>query len=189
MRGTRVAVSILLCLSVLHASGNACAQNVKTTFDKFVDFTKYRKYTWGQNYLLTQQTKDVQERINRAIVDSINRTLQAGGFVEDDANPDFRITYSAGGQVNADVGAQRYLYAADMQNYYWGGDLTGISSTVWVSSLAKLHITVTDAATKQNLWQASASQKIHDPTKFGNNLRANVEKFIQKTMQSFPPKK
>lgn len=188
MRATRAAVTFLLCLSVLHLLGNACAQNVKTTSDKSVDFSKYKKYTWGQNYLLTQQTKDVQERINRAIVDSINRTLQAGGFVEDDANPDFRITYSAGGQANADVGAQRYLYAADMQNYYWG-DLTGISSTVWVSSLAKLQITVTDAAKKKDLWQATATQKIHDPTKFGNNLRANVDKFIQKTMKNFPPKK
>src|SRR5271156_2485329 len=107
MRGARVAVNFLLCLGVLHTLGNALAQDVKATSDKSVDFAKYKKYTWGQNYLLTQQTKDVQERINRAIVDSINRALQAAGFVEDDANPDFRITYSAGGQVNADVGAQR----------------------------------------------------------------------------------
>lgn len=67
--------------------------------------------------------------------------------------------------------------------------MTGISSDVWVSSLAKLQITVTDAATKANLWQATASQKIHEPKKFVNNLQQNVDKFIQKTMKSFPPKK
>jgi hypothetical protein len=185
---TTVAVTFLLCVSVSHASGSVPAQSVKTTSDKSVNFTKYKKYTWGPNYLLTQQTKDVQERINRAIVDSINRNLRAGGFVEDDANPDFRITYEAGGQPKADVGAQRYLYDADMVNYYWGGDLTGMSSAVWVSSLAKMQITVTDAATKQNLWQSTASMKIRDPTKFGNNLHENVDKFIQKTMKSFPPR-
>jgi hypothetical protein len=189
MRATRVAVTFLLGLSVLQLSGNVLAQNVKTTSDQSVDFTKYKKYTWGPNYLLTQQTKDVQERINRAIVDSINRTLRAGGFVEDDKNPEFTITYEAGGQPKVDVGAQRYLYDADMVNYYWGGDLTGMSSAVWVSSLAKMQITVTDAATKQNLWQATASMKIRDRTKFGNNLHENVDKFIQKTMKSFPPKK
>jgi len=189
MSGRQLAIIFLLCVGLVYPLGGAVAQNVKATFDKSANFSKYKKYTWGSNYLLTQQTKDVQERINMAIVDSINRNLQAGGFVEDDKDPDFRITYEAGGMPKTDVGAQRYLYAADMQNYYWGGSLTGISSDVWVSSLAKMEISVTDAATKTNLWQATASQKIHDPKKFGNNLQQNVDKFIQKTMKSFPPNK
>lgn len=187
LRERRLAV-FLFFVCVLHPSVNAAAQNVKFTFDKSVDFTKYKKYTWGSNYLLTLQPKDVQERINMAIVDSINRNLRAAGFVEDDSNPDFKVTYEAGGQPQADVGAQRPLYASDMVGYYWG-NLSGISSDVWVSSLAKLKITVTDAATKSNLWQATASKKIHDPMKFTNNLQENVDKAIQKTMKSFPPKK
>jgi hypothetical protein len=73
-------------------------------------------------------------------------------------------------------------------NWSWG-NLGGISSDVWVYSLAKMQITVTDAATKSQLWQATASQKIRDTNKFGNNLKENVDKFIQKTMKSFPPKK
>jgi len=75
-----------------------------------------------------------------------------------------------------------------MINYTWG-NFGGISSDAWVYSLAKLQITVTDAATKSNLWQAMASQKIRDPVKFGDKLKENVDKFIQKTMKSFPPKK
>jgi hypothetical protein len=181
-------VVFLLCFGVLHTPGNAVAQDVKSTFDKSADFTKYKKYTWGSNYLLTQQPKDVQERINMAIVDSINRNLQARGFVEDDKNPDIRVTYEAGGQPQADVGAQRPLYASDMGGYYWG-DLSGISSDVWISSLAKVKITVTDAATKRTLWEATASKRIHDPLKFKNKLQENVDKFTQKTMKGFPPKK
>ena len=186
MLGRRLAVTFLLC-GVLHPSDGAVAQDVKSTFDKSVDFNKYRKYAWGSNYLFTQQTPEVQERINMAIIDSINRTLQADGFVEDDENPDFRIRYESGGLAKADVGAQRELHAAEMVGYSWG-NLKGISSDAWVYSLAKLQLTVTDAATKNTLWQSMASQKI-DPIKFGNNLKANVDKFIQKTMKSFPPKK
>jgi len=178
----------LFCFGVLHTPGNTAAQDVKSTFDKSVDFTTYKKYTWGSNYLLTQQPKDVQEHINMAIVDSINRNLQARGFVEDDKSPDFRVTYEAGGQSQADVGAQRPLYASDMVGYYWG-DLSGISSDVWISSLAKVKITVTDAATQRTLWEATASKRIHDPMKFKNKLQENVDKFIQKTMKGFPPKK
>ena len=188
MSGKRLAVAFLLCVTVLYPRESAVAQNVKSTFDKSVDFKKYKKYTWGSNYLLTRQTKEDQERINMAIVDSINRTLRANGFVEDDKNPDFRIIYEAGGLPKADVGSQRELYDADMINYSWG-NVSGISSDVWVYSLAKMQITVTDAATKSNLWQATASKKIRDPIKFGNNLKENVDKFIQKTMKSFPPKK
>jgi hypothetical protein len=188
MPGRRLAASFLLCASVLYLPGPAAAQNVKSTFDKSADFRKYKKYSWGSNYLLTRQTKDVQEQLNMAIVDSINRNLQAAGFAEDDKNPDFRITYEAGGLPKADVGAQRSLYASDMVGYYWG-NTSGISSDVWVYSLAKLQITVTDAATKSNLWQSIASQKIRDPGKFTDNLKENVDKFIQKTMKSFPPKK
>lgn len=188
MPGRRLVVLVLLCVSLLHPPDNAVAQNVKSTFDKSADFKKYKKYAWGSNYLLTRQTKEDQERINMAIVDSINRNLQAQGFVEDDKNPDFRITYEAGGLPKADVGAQRDLYATDLVNWSWG-NLGGISSDVWVYSLAKMQITVTDAATKSQLWQAMASQKIRDTNKFGNKLKENVDKFIQKTMKSFPPKK
>jgi hypothetical protein len=188
MLGRRLAVALLLCVGALHPPGNANAQDVKSTFDKSVDLTKYKKYTWGSNYLLTLQPKDVQESINMAIVDSINRNLNARGFVEDDKNPDFRVTYEAGGQPQTDVGAQRPLYASDMVGYYWG-NLSGISSDVWVSSLAKVKITVTDAATKRTLWEATASKRIHDPMKFKNKLQENVDKFIQKTMKGFPSKK
>lgn len=181
-------VIFLLCVSVLHPPDYAVAQDVKSSFDKSADFKKYKKYTWGSNYLLTRQPKDLQERINKAIIDSINRNLQAGGFVEDDKNPDFKIIYEAGGLPKADVGAQRELYAADMVNYTWG-DLGGISSDAWVYSLARLQITVTDAATKTTLWQAMASKKIRDPMKFADKLKENIDKFIQKTMRSFPPKK
>lgn len=187
MPGRRVTV-FLLFFGALLTAGGAVAQDVKSTFNRSVDFTKYKKYTWGPNYLLTMQPKDVQERINMAIVDSINRGLQARGFVEDDKNPDFLVTYEAGGEPKTDVGAQRYLYAPDVVGYYWG-DVSGISSDVWVSSLAKVKITVTDAATNGNVWEATASDRIRDPAKFKSKLQENVDKFIRKTMKGFPPKK
>ena len=188
MPGTGSVITLLLCVSVLYQPGSAFPQDVKSTFDKSADFTKYKKYSWGSNYLLTQQSKEVQEQINMAIVDSINRNLRAAGFVEDDKNPDFIVSYEAGGGSKTDIGAQRNLYPSDMVSYYWG-TLSGSSSDVWITSLAKLQITVTDVATKSILWEATATKKIQDPKKFANKLQENVDKFIKKTMTSFPPKK
>jgi Domain of unknown function (DUF4136) len=189
MLAGRLAVAVLFCVGLLQTTGSAAAQDVKSTYDKSADFTKLHKYTWGPNYLLTHQTKDVQDEINMAIVDSINRNLKAGGFVEDDKNPDFVITYEAGGHHDVDMGAQRFLYASDMTGYYWGGNISGITSDAWATTMTKIQITATDAATKNQLWQATASKRINDRKKFAAKLQENVDNYIRKTMKSFPPKK
>jgi len=188
MLARRVAVAILFFVGVLQGPDDTFAQNVKYAHDKTMDFKKYKNYAWGHNYLLTRQHPEDQARINMAIIDSINRDLQASGFVLKQDSPDFIIIYEAGGLAKSDVGPQRDLSVTDMVNYSWG-NLGGISSDVWVYSLAKMKITVTDAAKKSTVWQALASQKIRDPMKLMDNLKDNVDKYIQKTMKGFPPQK
>jgi hypothetical protein len=183
-----LAVMILLCIAAVQVAENAQAQSVKSTYDKSANFGKYKKYSWGQNYLLTRQTKQVEAQINLAIIDSINRDLKAAGFVLVQDNPDFVIIYEAGGDAKADVGQQDIVFVTDMINYSWV-NVIGTTTDVWAYSLAKMRITVTDAATKSVLWQATASQKIRDPKKFAENLEENVDKYVQKTMKDFPPKK
>jgi hypothetical protein len=187
MTGRRLAILILLCVCALSVADNAFAQSVKSKYDKSADFKKYKKYAWGSNYLLTQQRPEEQGRINAAIVDSMNRYLQAKGFVQDQKSPHFKIHFDAGGMPNADVGAQPDLFAAGDLSWAWNGG--GISSDVWVYSLAKVRITVADAATNATMWQALATKKIREPDKFGNNLKQNVDDFIGKTLKDFPPKK
>ena len=138
MSGRRLAAVFLLCLGLLRPLGSTVAQNVKSTFDKSADFSKYKKYTWGSNYLLTQQTKEVQERINMAIVDSINRNLRAKVSQK-------MIKILTSGSVMRPRDAQNRCGRAALlvrrghdRTTYWGGSLTGISSDVWVSSLAKM---------------------------------------------------
>jgi hypothetical protein len=183
-----LAVAILLCISAMQAPEITQAQSVKSNYDKSVDFGKYKKYSWGSNYLLTRQTKKDEAQINLAIIDSINRDLKADGFVLVQDNPDFIIIYEAGGIAKADVGQQGVVFYTDMVNYDWI-TVMGTTSDVWKYSLAKMRITVTDAATKTTVWQAMASQKIRDPNKFKEDLQANVDKYIQKAMKDFPPKK
>ena len=48
MPGRRLIVTFLFCISMMHPLDNAAAQNVKSTFDKSVDFTKYKKYRGAQ---------------------------------------------------------------------------------------------------------------------------------------------
>lgn len=142
----------------------------------------------GTELLVDSPTPRRPGPINVAIIDSINRDLEASGFVLDQKNTDFIIIYEAGGLSKSDVGPQPDLSLTDITNYSWGS-LGGVSSDVWIYSLAKMKIAVTDAVTKRTVWQAVASQKIRDPTKFMDDLKENVDKYIQKTMKGFPPKK
>ena len=107
MLARRVAVAILFCIGLVQAPSVTFAQSVKSAYDKKTDFKKYKKYAWGHNYLLTRQHPEDQARINLAIIDSINRDLQASGFVLEQESPDFIIIYEAGGLPKSDVGAQR----------------------------------------------------------------------------------
>ena len=43
---------------------------VKCDYDKSNDFTRYKRYSLGKNFLLTHQTPEVQARINQVLVDS-----------------------------------------------------------------------------------------------------------------------
>jgi hypothetical protein len=50
-----------------------------------------------------------------------------------------------------------------------------------------MKVTVTDAATGKDVWQAFVSQKVRDPKKFMNDLNKNVDNIMSKTMKKFPP--
>ena len=74
-------------------AGPGCDQKVATKYDKSVDFNSYKRYGWGENYLLARQLPEDIDRIDRALRDSINRQLQAKGFVLDEKDADFRMGF------------------------------------------------------------------------------------------------
>lgn len=180
---------LLLCTSSIIASAPAIAQKVKSNYDKSFDFTSYKRYAWGSNYLLlARQPPQDKPKINSAIIDSINRNLQAKGFILDQQNPQIIINYEAGGSAKADVGSLPSLTDAGYVDWNWGM-AAGTSSDVWVYTMAKVHITVKDAANHRPVWQSLTSEKIHDTTKMMNDLKSSVDHFIAKALKDFPPKK
>src|SRR6516164_7595540 len=166
------------------------AQKVKTEYDKKTDFSHYKTYSWGSNYIMTHQRPDDQARINTAIVDSVNRNLQAKGYVLSQESPDFTIIYEAGAISQGASSGQPDMLTPGGTN--WASDsLGGTPMDVWASNLAKLRITATDAASHSRIWRSFASQKVAmgDEKKFMNDLKSRVDEFINKTMKDFPARK
>jgi hypothetical protein len=178
------ALSLLLLLVVASAS----AQKVETKYDKAANFAVYKHYTWGKNYLLTHQRPEVQAKIDQAIVDSLNRQLQAKGFLLDEKTPDFRVKYEAGGLAQAATSTQPdLLYPGPPGPTFSSDSLGGIPLDVWTSTLTKMRLTVTDATSDKEVWQALVSQKLRDPQKFLNDLNKNIDNVMAKALKGFPP--
>jgi hypothetical protein len=162
---------------------------IKLDYDKSNDFARYKRYSMGKNYLLTHQRPEVQAHIDKVLVESLNRHLQAKGFVLDENHPDFTIKYEAGSLAEAATSASPdiiYDVPSDNPGFDQVG-LEGIPAAVWTYALAKLRLTVTDVGSGKPVWTALATEKIEDPQKALNNLRKKVDDLMARTLKSFPP--
>ena len=161
---------------------------IKSDYDKSNDFARYKRYTTGKNYLLTHQTPEVQAHIDKVLVESLNRHLQAKGFVLDENHPDFIITYEAGSLSEAGVSAQPPTFNGLPLDPIFGSlGPDGVPYSVWTYALAKLKLTVTDVDSGKAVWTARASEKIHYPQKALHDLKKKVDDLIARTLKSFPP--
>jgi hypothetical protein len=162
---------------------------IKCDYDRSNDFPRYKRYSTGKNFLLTHQTPEVQAHINQVLAESLNRHLQAKGFMLDESHPDFVITYEAGSLAKADTSAPPDIYygvPTDSPAFGQIG-LEGIPPTVWTYALAKLKLTVTDVGSGKPVWTARASEKIQYPQNATKDLKKRVDDLMAKTLKGFPP--
>lgn len=141
---------------------------------------QYRRYAWGTNFLMTSLHPDDKSRVERTLNASIDRQLHAKGYVLDTSNPDFVVSYGAGGQLQAGAGVKPdMLYSRPTQLYTAQMD-------IWNDTLAQLKISIADAASKAPLWQVTASEKIKNRDKFLKELERNVDRITANALKEFP---
>jgi hypothetical protein len=161
---------------------------IKFDYDKSNDFARYKRYATGKNYLLTHQTPAVQAHIDKVLVESLNRHLQAKGFVLDENHPDFIIKYEAGSLSEGVSSAQPEMFNGLPLDPIFGSiDPDGVPYAVWTYALAKFKLTVTDVDSGKPVWAARASAKIQYPQRALNDLKKRIDDLIARTLKSFPP--
>jgi len=161
---------------------------VKSDYDKSNDFARYKRFTIGKNYLLTHQTPEVQAHIDKVLLESVHRHLQAKGFALDPNHPDFIIAYEAGSLSEADISAPpQSVNGPPLDPIFGSGGPDGVPSAVWTYALAKLKLTVTDVDSGKPVWTARASEKIQYPLKALNDLKKKVDDLMARTLKNFPP--
>jgi hypothetical protein len=120
-------------------------------------------------------------KVEAALNDSINRQLQSKGYVLDENNPDFRISYDAGGQIEGGAGIRPDLLRSDTYGQGWIAPMD-----VWTATLAQMQISIVGATSNTPVWRSAVSQKVSDRDKFLRDLNKNIDKITASALKKFP---
>jgi hypothetical protein len=176
MRWSALFVFTILLLSF--ASPTA-PQKVTIDSDKSASLTHFKRYAWGKNHMVTALHPEDVSRVEAVLSDSINRQMQSKGYVLDEKNPDFRISYDAGGQIESGAG----LKPLRMDTY---GQGWVAQMDVWATTLAQMQLSIVGASSNTPIWRAMVSQKVSDRDKFLRDLNKNIDKITASALKKFP---
>lgn len=171
----------LLAITMIVAIPSFASQ-VRTDYDRSVDFNKYKTYSWKQ--VQTQNPLWI-DRIEAAV----NSELAAKGWTE----------VNSGGSV-AIMAMEINKTHKTLETYYdsfdggwgwrggWGGgpgdDLGESTTTESTYRIGTLVIDLFDSNTKSLIWRGSLSDVLSD--KYSKNIRS-LDKGVKKMFDHFPP--
>jgi hypothetical protein len=164
---------------LLPFASSTAAQKATIDSDKSVNLTHFKRYAWGKNHLVTALHPEDVSKVESVLNDSINRQMQSKGYVLDEKNPDFRISYDAGGQIESGTG----LKPLSMDTY---GQGWVASMDVWATTLAQMQLSIVDAKSNASVWRAIVRQKVSDRDKFLRDLNKNIDKITASALKKFP---
>jgi len=177
LRSALLVVALLDCL--------ASAQKVEVGFDKTVDFSKYRTYSWS----LPEEPVPTDAPLRRAIIMSeIEDKLARKGLQRVDHSGDLILDVQ--GALGGEIGGQHQgvnlpspSTVSNPMNTVWSGAPVAAGSYV---QKGKLIVNFVDANTKSLVWEGSVATKLDHENK-DKNLH-HLQKAISKLLERFPPK-
>ena len=168
------------------------AQEVKTDYDRSIDFSQYKTYSWEK-----VQTQDPLW-VNR-IKEAVNAALTAKGWTPVESGGDVAIlamemtqnhrTLKAGAiwtmpEVVENMRGSNTYYDGFGGGWRWGGGLANATTTVDNYKVGTLVVDLFDAKTRKIIWRGSSSDTLSD--KSDKNIK-NLDKGVQKMFHHFPP--
>lgn len=169
-------------------SAGCFAQKVNVGYDKSVDFSRYKTYTFPESNLGTGRPV-----LYMTVVSTIRSELESKGLVSVDKDGD--LTVIAKGGFNYGAGSDAALTSDSCANckaplrdpMEWTGQAAppGISSSPLPKGVLALNLV--DRANDKLVWAGTVSQKL-DPEKKQKSLE-KAHDAVKKLLTEFPPKK
>jgi len=165
---------------------NLLFAQVKSDYDKTVDFSKYKTYTfrgWAEN-----SDQILNDFDKKRILESFRDELTARGMTKDDSNPDVGITlYIVVQQKTSTTAYSNYNggMGYGMGRWGWGMGYGMGTSTTTYSEDDYLEGTIVvdfyDESTKNLVWQGVLTKKVtENPQKREKTIPKNVSKLMKK---------
>jgi hypothetical protein len=152
------------------------AQQIKTDYDRNVNFGQYKTYSWGQIHTENPLWVD-------RIKASVNSALAAKGWTEVDSGGSISIMAM---EINETHHTLNTYYDSFGGGWRWGrgggfGDATTTEETYRVGTLV---IDLFDTNAKTLIWRGSATDVLSN--KSDKNIK-NLNKRVAKLFSDFPP--
>jgi hypothetical protein len=170
MKAHNVFVSIAMLFLLTAAS---FAQQVKTDYDRSVNFGQYKTYSWQK---VTTKDPLWADRIKSAV----DSALTAKGWTQVPSGGDVSLV-----AIEATKNQQTLntFYNGFGGGWRWGG-FGNSTTTVDNYKVGTLVLDMFDTQTKKLVWRGSASDALSD--KSDKNIK-NLDKEVQKMLKDFPP--
>lgn len=166
-------------LLTLLISGTTFAQKVSVDYDKAVNFTSYKTYSWSQGTPAQNPLSD------KRIIAAIDAQLAAKGWQKVDSNADVVVIYSAATSTETQINT--FDSGGPWGGYRrgWGGYGGGMSTTtVQKIPIGELIVDMADVAKKEFIWRGKASDTLSDKPE---KNQKKLDKALTKMFKNFPP--
>ena len=154
------------------------AQQVKTDYDRGVNFGQYKTYSWAQ--VKTKDALDV-DRIKSAV----NAALAAKGWTQVESGGDVSIVAM---EITRNQQTLNTFYDGFGGGWGWrrfgGGGFGQATTTTETYRVGTLVIDLFDTKTKKLLWRGTSSDTLSNNS--NQNIK-NLDKGVDKLFKQFPP--
>jgi hypothetical protein len=145
-------------------------------YDEDADFASFASYAWKKG------APALDERVQQAIVQKVDRELQAKGLERVEEGPDLYVMTYAFGEGQAQTDASLGVWGGD--NVY-GNENIGVNTTdVRVNTKGTLLVKLVDAGSGETVWESQAQKSLGENV--GKALK-KIDKMIAKMFERYPP--
>lgn len=179
------AVRWFLPVLFLFTATTVFAQKATFTFDKTVDFTKYKTYRWEKHPLM----QDINPELLAQLGAAFDAELVKSGLTKATNGPaDLVIVYMVGVEREMDM----TTYAVGwMATPAWGGVWYSngmvTSSTTSSVPVGSASLDMFDRVKQELVWRGVVSKSV-DPKAKPEKRQKNITKAADKLMKNYPPK-
>ena len=166
----------LACLIAVGVTACGFAEKLKVGFDRSVDFTKYKTYTWAK-----PDRPITRPLLYQNVVATIDDELKQKGLERVEANGD--ITLILGGGIGFGYNMPA---AITLNNAYWYGDTNDPILMAPQIAEGTIVLEFVDRAENKMVWRGTAKEKL-DPENKDKSL-GRIQKSIANLIKNYPPK-